>query len=104
MGKKKTKKDKRREQREREAEERALALAAAKLRLKRFQIAAAVVPIVFLGAAIGVYVAMDDKQLAGLIGLVGLAVWVPVLLGLLGARIEPRDRTRAGSIDFGNRR
>ena len=61
-------------------------------------------PVVFLAVAIGVYVALDDKQLAGLIGMVGLAIWVPVLLGLIGARIQPRDRTRAGSIDFGNRR
>ncbi|GAB5546313.1 MAG: hypothetical protein RLO52_06590 [Sandaracinaceae bacterium] len=104
MGKKKTKKDKRREQREQEAEARALALEAAKLKLKRYRVAAAVVPVVFLAAAIGVYVALDDKQLAGLIGMVGLAIWVPVLLGLIGARIQPRDRTRAGSIDFGNRR
>ncbi|HJL16844.1 MAG TPA: hypothetical protein RMH99_14365 [Sandaracinaceae bacterium LLY-WYZ-13_1] len=101
---KKSKKELRRERKEREEQARREAEA---LRLKRrriFRIAAVVVPVITLAGAIAIYVGMDDRQLAGLLGMVGLAIWVPVLLGLVGSSVKPRDRTRAGSIDFGNKR
>ena len=103
MARKSKKQRKREERARREAEERA-AEEAAQRRLRNYRIAAAVVPVVTLAISLSIYFAMNDRQLAALVGMVGLAVWVPILLGVVGARVKPRDRTRAGSIDFGNRR
>lgn len=96
-------KQKRKEIDERREEESA-AIEVARTRRTRFRIASAVVPIVTVAVALGVYFGTGDKQLAALIGMIGLALWVPTLLGLLGGQVPPRDRTRAGSIDFGNKR
>ena len=46
----------------------------------------------------------DQKQLAGLIGMGGVGIWILVILGLIGSSVKPRDRVRAGSIDFGSKR
>jgi hypothetical protein len=96
-------KQKRKEADERREEDRA-AVEVARTRQTRLRIAAVVVPLVAIAAALGVFFGTDDKQLAALIGMIGLALWVPTLLGLLGGQVPPRDRTRAGSIDFGNKR
>ncbi len=61
-------------------------------------------PILTIAAAAGAYFALDDKRMAALVGVIGVALWVPALLGSIGSSVRPRDRTRAGSIDFGNRR
>jgi len=100
--KKKTKRELKKEQREQEAEEREAARLAFEARRRKYRIAAAVVPAVTLALAIGVYIGTDDKQLAGLIGMFGLAIFVPLLLGAVGSEVKPRDRVRAGAIDFGN--
>lgn len=104
MGRKKSKKDKKREAREQAAAEEQAALEAFEARRRLYRIAAVAVPVVTIAAAVGIYLGMDDQQLAALVGMVGLAGWIPVVLGALGSRITPRDRTRAGSIDFGNKR
>ena len=104
MAKKKTKRELKREQREREAEERAAAKAAFEAKRRKYRIAAVAIPIVTLATAIGVYMATDDRQLAGLTGLFGVGAFILVLLGLIGSSVKPRDRVRAGSIDFGNKR
>ncbi|HHH29858.1 MAG TPA: hypothetical protein ENK57_16140 [Polyangiaceae bacterium] len=104
MGKKKTKRQIKREQREHDAEARALATAVFEAKRRKYRIAAILVPIVTLAISIGVYMATDDKQLAGLIGMVGVSIFVPLGLGAVGSEVTPRDRTRAGSIDFGNKR
>ena len=101
---KKTKKQRKREQRDRDEEARLEAEAAARTRMQRYRIAAAVVPLVTLAISLTIYFTLDDQALAALVGMVGLAIWVPVLLGVVGGGVKPRDRTRAGSIDFGNRR
>ncbi|MCC6875548.1 MAG: hypothetical protein IT378_14675 [Sandaracinaceae bacterium] len=72
-------------------------------RASRLKWVAIALPVVTLAAALGAYFAAGDRQLAGLVGLIGVALWVPALLGAIGAAITPRDRTRAGSIDFGSR-
>ena len=101
---KKSKKQRKREERDRaRAEEEAARETAAK-RLRTYRIAAAVVPAAVLGICLGVFALTDDRRLAALLGLVGFAVWIPVILGALGGGVTPRDSTRAGSIDFGNRR
>lgn len=103
MGKK-SKKQKKRDLRDEEAEEREAGQRALDVRRRRYRVAAAVLPVLVLAASLGVYFAWDDRQLAGLVGLIGIAVWVPVLLGSIGGEIRPRDRVRAGSIDFGSKR
>ena len=104
MAKKKTKRDVRREQRDQRVEDEAAAQVAFEAKRKKYRIAALAIPLITLGAAIGVYMATEDKQLGGLAGLVGIGAWILVLLGLIGSSIKPRDRVRAGSIDFGNKR
>ena len=104
MGKKKTKRAIKREERERLAEEQEAATAVFEAKRRKYRLAAMIVPVVALVAAIAVYVITDDKQLAGLVGMFGVGIFVPLLLGAVGGQVTPRDRTRAGSIDFGNKR
>jgi hypothetical protein len=104
MGKKKSKKQRRREQKEREEAERQAALARLAKRRRRLMAAAVALPLATLAGALAVYFGTEDRQLAALLGMVGIALWVPILLGLVGSAVKPRDRTRAGSIDFGNER
>ena len=101
---KKSKKQRKREERERKEAEEKAAQEIADRRLRNYRIAAAVVPAVTLAISLGIYFSMNDRQLAALIGMIGLAAWIPVLLGVIGGGVTPRDRTRAGSIDFGNKR
>ncbi|MFK7985340.1 MAG: hypothetical protein AB8I08_04850 [Sandaracinaceae bacterium] len=100
----KTKKARRREERERkEVAERELAEAREK-RTRTYRIALIAVPMVTLVVSLGVYFGIDNRQLAGLLGMVGIAIWVLTGLSFVGGNVTPRDRTRAGSIDFGNKR
>ena len=101
MGKKKTKREKQREDRDQAVEEERVAKELFEARRRKYRIAAVVLPIVALVAAVGVYLGTDDRQLAGLTGMVGVAIWVPLFLGAIGSEVTPRDRTRAGAIDFG---
>ena len=101
---KKSKKQRKREQRDRDIVEADAAHDVALRRQRMLRIAAAVVPLVTLAVSLSIYFSTEDTQLAALVGMVGLAIWVPVLLGVVGGNVKPRDRTRAGSIDFGNRR
>ena len=71
---------------------------------KRMLVAVIAVPIASTVLAVGAYFLTEDRRIAGLIGMLGVALWVPSLLGFLAAGVRPRDRMRAGSIDFGKRR
>jgi uncharacterized membrane protein YfcA len=104
MAKKKTKRELKREQREQRDVERAAAQAEFEAKRRKYRIAALAIPLVTLGSSIGVYMATDEKQLAALVGLLGIGIWILVILGLVGSSVKPRDRTRAGSIDFGSKR
>ncbi len=104
MGKKKTKRELKREEREKRIAEREAAQAAFETKRRKFRIAALVIPIITLAGAIGAYMATDEKQIGGLVGLGGIGIWILVILGLVGSSVKPRDRTRAGSIDFGSKR
>ena len=104
MGKKKTKRDLKREQRDLDVAEREVAQSEFEAKRRKYRIAAITIPLVTLGASVGVYMGTDEKQLAALVGLFGIGIWILVLLGLVGSSIKPRDRTRAGSIDFGSKR
>jgi hypothetical protein len=62
------------------------------------------VPVVTLAGALTAFFYFDSSSIAGAITIGGALVWLLLGLGYLGGDIEPRDRTRAGSIDFGQRR
>lgn len=100
---KRTKKKEKQERREQEAAARQMAAQAAAARLRKMRMLGVAVPLVTLAFALTAWLAMDSPRVAALGALVGVAVWIPVLLGSIGSEIQPRDRTRAGSIDFGNR-
>jgi Na+/citrate or Na+/malate symporter len=103
MGKKKDKGEKE-SKKQREHEEAAQAHEALARRQRTMRIASIAVPAVTLLAAVATYFATESKGPAALVGLIGVAIWMPVLLGTLGGAVPPRDRTRAGSIDFGQKR
>jgi uncharacterized ion transporter superfamily protein YfcC len=50
------------------------------------------------------YAGFGQGQVAGVSLLVGAIVFFLYGLSVLGAGVEPKDRQRAGSIDFGRRR
>jgi len=49
------------------------------------------------------YWALDNRQLMGITLLIGGVLFLLVVLATLASGVQPRDRTRAGSIDYGNR-
>lgn len=92
---------------ERRAEEKAeleAAREAAERRQRRYRRILVALPLATLAAAAATYFGFDDVRAAALVGVIGVALWVPILLGALGGSVRPRDRDRAGSIDFGQRR
>ena len=81
----------------REAEERAQQRRRMQLRLS-----AAVAVLTLLIAGICYWV-LENRQLMGITLLIGGVLFLVVALGTLASGVQPRDRTRAGSIDYGNR-
>jgi hypothetical protein len=73
-------------------------------RLRRRRVVLATVPVVTALAGAGLYWGMDNGRAAGVVLLLGILVFFLLGLSTLGATVQPRDRDRAGSIDFGNRR
>jgi hypothetical protein len=73
-------------------------------RTKRNRLLLALVPLVFGGGAAVAAFSFERRSLAGAILLAGAMVWLMVALGFVGGQVKPKDRDRAGSIDFGNRR
>jgi hypothetical protein len=80
------------------------AQAQAEARLRRGRIINIATPCVFIVAAAGFYWGLDNPSLAGATLLGGALIWLMVGLGFVGSQVSPRDRDRAGSIDFGNSR
>ena len=97
--KKSDKKARREEQKRAEQEARRRAEEAA-ARRKRWLIG---VVLLTTAAALTAWFALDNERLTGIAILVGGLLFLLIALGALGAGIEPRDRDRAGAIDFGNR-
>jgi hypothetical protein len=81
----------------REAQERA-----ERRRRMQLRLSAAVAALTLLIAGI-CYWALDNRQLMGITLLVGGVLFLVIALGTLASGVQPRDRTRAGSIDYGNR-
>ena len=73
----------------------------AEARLRRARIINLSIPVVFLALAAGFYWGLDNPSLAGATLLGGALIWLMVGLGFIGSQVAPRDRDRAGSIDFG---
>ncbi|MCZ7678255.1 MAG: peptidase dimerization domain-containing protein [Sandaracinaceae bacterium] len=103
-GEEEEQKEHKREKREQEAAaiEAAEQAAARYRRMMRAVVIA--IPLATLVAAGVTWAVTDDVQTAALVGLIGIGLWVPAILGSIGAAVAPRDRTKAGSIDFGQRR
>jgi len=49
------------------------------------------------------YWVLDNRQLMGVTLLIGGVLFLLLALGTLASGVQPRDRTRAGSIDYGKR-
>ncbi|MBT8468813.1 MAG: hypothetical protein KJN97_08690 [Deltaproteobacteria bacterium] len=81
----------------REAQERA-----EQRRRMQMRISAAVAFLTLAIAAICYWV-LDNRQLMGITLLIGGVLFLVLALGTLASGVQPRDRTRAGSIDYGNR-
>jgi uncharacterized membrane protein len=93
-----------RKERAREAKEakREAAERAEQRRRMQLRLSAAVAVLTLLIAAICYWV-LENRQLMGITLLIGGVLFLVVALGTLASGVQPRDRTRAGSIDYGNR-
>jgi fatty acid desaturase len=84
-----------------EAKREAAAIAQQRRRLQiRLSAAVAILTLVVAGLC---YWALDNRQLMGITLLIGGVLFLVLALGTLASGVQPRDRTRAGSIDYGNR-
>lgn len=84
-----------------EAKREAEAIAQQRRRLQiRLSAAVAVLTLLVAGLC---YWALDNRQLMGITLLIGGVLFLVLALGALASGVQPRDRTRAGSIDYGNR-
>lgn len=81
----------------REAEERALQRRRLQIRLS------ATVAVLTLAIAGACYWLLDNRQLMGITLLIGGVLSLLLALSTLASGVQPRDRTRAGSIDYGRR-
>ena len=97
--KKRARKERREAQRAAEAEAKQRL---AEARRKRQRLLVGVV-VSTVAAALLSWFVLDNERLTGIAILVGGLLFLLVSLGMLGAGISPRDRDRAGAIDFGNR-
>jgi Flp pilus assembly protein TadB len=84
-----------------EAKREAEAIAQQRRRLQ-IRLSAAVALLTLVVAAL-CYWALDNRQLMGITLLIGGVLFLVLALGTLASGVQPRDRTRAGSIDYGNR-
>jgi fatty acid desaturase len=72
--------------------------------LRRRRILLVVVPALTAMVAAGLHYGMGNGRAAGVVLLLGIAVFFLLGLSSIGSSVQRRDRDRAGSIDFGNRR
>lgn len=77
--------------------------ARAKERRKKQMRLAGAVGVLTLAVAGVCYWVLDNRQLMGVTLLIGGVLFLLLVLGTLASGVQPRDRSRAGSIDYGNR-
>ena len=86
---------------EKEAKREAEANAQRRRQLQiRMSAAVAVLTLVVAGVC---YWGFDNSQLMGITLLIGGVLFLVLALGTLASGVQPRDRTRAGSINYGKR-
>ncbi|MGD8316437.1 MAG: hypothetical protein PVH21_08750 [Myxococcales bacterium] len=61
------------------------------------------VAVLTLALAAVFYWVLENRQLMGATLLIGGVLFLALALGTLASSVPPRDRTRAGSIDYGKR-
>ena len=71
-------------------------------RQKQMKLAGAIAVLTLVVAAVCYWV-LENRQLMGITLLIGGVLFLLFALGTLASGVQPRDRTRAGSIDYGNR-
>lgn len=104
MAKKQNERRQARKERAREAKEAKLAAEQQAQQRRRLQLRmSAAVAILTLSVAGICYWGFDNRQLMGITLLIGGVLFLVLALGTLASGVQPRDRTRAGSIDYGNR-
>jgi hypothetical protein len=93
-----------RKERAKEAKEAKRAAEVIAQRRRRMQMRmSAAVAVLTLAVAAFCYWALDNRQLMGITLLIGGVLFLVLALGTLASGVRPRDRTRAGSIDYGSR-
>jgi len=104
MAKKQNERRQARKERAKEAKEAKRQAQADAQRRRRLQIrvsaATAVLTLVIAGLC---YWVLDSRQLMGITLLIGGVLFLVLALGTLASGVQPRDRTRAGSINYGKR-
>ncbi len=104
MAKKQNERRQARKERAKEAKEARREAEANAQRRRRLQIrAAAAVAVLTLLVSGLCYWVFDNRQLMGITLLIGGVLFLLLALGTLASGVKPRDRTRAGSIDYGKR-
>ena len=93
-----------RKERAREAKEakREAEVTAQRRRRMQMRMSAAVAVLTLVVAGV-CYWLLESRQLMGITLLIGGVLFLVLALGTLASGVRPRDRTRAGSIDYGNR-
>ncbi|TNF64514.1 MAG: hypothetical protein EP303_00975 [Deltaproteobacteria bacterium] len=104
MAKKQNERRQARRERAKEAKEARREAEARAQRRRQLQIRmSAAVAILTLAVAGVCYWALDNRQLMGITLLIGGVLFLILALGTLASGVRPRDRSRAGSIDYGKR-
>lgn len=95
---------KKKEKREADKERKRLEAEAQRLRDRRRRVIVIAIPILTAAAAATSWFYLEQPALTGAAVLAGAMAWLFVGLGFIGSDVTPRDRIRAGSIDFGRKR
>ena len=99
---KKRKKQTNKEKRLQRKEAREAAEVADQQNARRRKALLALVIVLTAGGVAAVYFTDGSRSLMGMILLVGSGLGLMVGLGGLGGSVQPKDRRKAGSIDYGN--
>ncbi|MEM6955591.1 MAG: hypothetical protein AAF411_30540 [Myxococcota bacterium] len=98
---KQRRKAERKAQKDAEKAARAAAEEAFRLRQEKHKRALIAIPLITGALALGLVFGLGESQLAGIVGLCGGLLFLMIGLSSLGGSVQPRDRMKAGSIDFG---
>jgi peptidoglycan/LPS O-acetylase OafA/YrhL len=104
MAKKENERRQARKERQRAAKEARREAEAQARRRRQVQMrVAGAIALLTLGFAAVCYWVLDNRQLMGVTLLIGGVLFLLIVLSALASGVQPRDRTRAGSIDYGKR-